>query len=88
MLRIEWILGSILSPFSGFRLDILLIRVTSFARVLFVGVACAVSPPAPRLVSPDVRLDAREYIDTEGYAVDETEERADVLTDYAIGLAA
>ena len=70
MPNVEWILGSILS-LSGWRLDILLVRVTSFARVLFVGVAYAVSPPAPRLESPDVRVDARAVIDTAGYAVEE-----------------
>jgi hypothetical protein len=87
MANVEWILGSILS-LSGWRLDILLVRVTRFARVLFVGIAYAVSPPAPRLVSPDVRMDARTVIDTVGYAVEETDERADVLTDCAFELAA
>jgi hypothetical protein len=56
MAKLEWILGSVLS-LSGWRLDILLVRVTSFARVLFVGVAYAISPPAPRLESADVLTD-------------------------------
>jgi hypothetical protein len=80
MAHVEWILGSVLS-LSGWRLDILLVRVTSFARVLFVGVAYAISPPAPRLESTDIRMDARTVIDTVGYSVDETDKRADVLTD-------
>lgn len=87
MPNVEWILGSILS-LSGWRLDVLLVRVTSFSRVLFVGLAFAVSPPAPQLVSPDVRMDARTVIDTEGYAVEETDEHVDILADYAFGLAA
>ena len=77
MPNVEWILGSILS-LSGWRLDILLVRVTSFARVLFVGVAYAISPPVARIESA-TRMDARTVIDTVGYAVEETEEeRANV----------
>jgi hypothetical protein len=57
MPQLEWILGSMLS-LSGWRLDVLLVRVTSFSRVLFVGVAFTVSPPAPQLER------ARETFDT------------------------
>lgn len=73
MHKVQWILGSILS-LSGWRLDILLVRVTSFSRVLFFGFACAVSPPAPQLTSGPV------VIDTVGEAVESDEDRADVPT--------
>lgn len=78
MPNVEWILGSILS-LSGWRLDILLVRVTIFARVLFVGVAYAVSPLAPRLTEP------REYIDA-AYEVRacDASEPADVLADWRV----
>lgn len=79
MLHIEWILGSILSPFSGVRMDVLLVRVTSFARVLFVGLACAVSPPAQRFA------DGRTVIDA-AYEVRECDasEPEDVLSDWRV----
>lgn len=79
MLNIEWILGSILSPFSGFRLDILLVRVTSFSRVLFVGLVWAVSPPAPQLD------EGRSVIDA-AFEVSECDESepADILVDWRV----
>jgi hypothetical protein len=48
MPTLEWILGSMIS-LSGWRLDVLLVRVTQFGRVLFSGFTIAISPPAPQL---------------------------------------
>lgn len=57
MPKLQWALASMLS-LSGWRLDVLLVRVTSFSRVLFVGLAWAVSPPAPQLDEGRMVIDA------------------------------
>jgi hypothetical protein len=57
MPRLQWILASMLGP-SGWRLDVLMVRVTSFSRVLFVGLAWAVSPPAAQLDEGRTVIDA------------------------------
>ena len=80
---ISWILASVVAQFgawSGWRLDVLLVRVVR-AGVAFVGLVLAVSPPVARLERADVRMDVHECIDTEGYAVEETSDRADGWSD-------
>ncbi len=80
MAQLEWILGSVLS-LSGWRLDVLFVRVVRAGVVLFAGLAFAVSPPVPHLASTDARMDARTVIDTVGYAVEETDECVNVMPD-------
>lgn len=72
MPKLEWILASVVS-WSGFRLDVLFVRVVRAGVVLFAGVAMTVSPPV-------ARLGQRVVIDTVGEPVHVTEELADVLT--------
>jgi hypothetical protein len=57
MPKLQWILASMLGP-SGWRLDVLMVRVTSFSRVLFVGLAWAVSPPAAQFDEGRTVIDA------------------------------
>jgi hypothetical protein len=87
---ISWLLASVVAQFgewSGWRLDVLFVRAVR-AGVVFVGVAITVSPPVAQLDRADIRMNARAVIDTVGYAVEETDEWADVQADNWFGAAA